>query len=607
MICGGFIHQRDCLAQHQTADFSPVYTNSVLPYQIELNDVNVGSAVLPTLHSYAAAHHDGKWIMLGGRTNGLHGFETSPIINFPEQYQNRDVWVIDPVTHQSWSRSLEDVFSGLNANQIAALTSTNQQFTQIGDRLYVTGGYGIPGSGAGFATFDTLSAIDLDGIVDWVVSAQGQAVDHIRQISDPLFKVTGGAMYEMQDRVHLIFGQDFTGGYNPTKNGAYTKQVRSFDIVDDGMTLAVANVSSTPQVEAYRRRDLNVYPTLAPGVGGVEQGLTVLSGVFTEQTGVWTVPVEIDDAGQPTMADPNFAGTFKQAMNQYHSAKVGLYSSAQGSMHELLLGGISLKTYDEALNTFVQDDNMPFTSQMTAVVRDESGNYTQHFLGSYPELYDTEENLLNFGANAEFFLVPGIATYENGVIDLDLLSGETVVGYVYGGIVSNAPHVRGVEGAVSGASNRIFEVVVRLLAGDFDRDGTVGPADLALWQATYGDSVPAGAYADGNVNGIVDGGDFLIWQRNYGSQSAIQLSVPEPSSWALLALGLHVATLARAWNRTSFSARPPSGDGSYRGLNARSAYHSCQLALRRAFPDGQCRPWDWVPANWSRNRRQLPL
>jgi hypothetical protein len=173
---------------------------------------------------------------------------------------------------------------------------------------------------------------------------------------------------------------------------------------------------------------------------------------------------------------------------------------------------------------------MPFTSQVTTVVRDGSGSYTQHFLGSYPELYDTEDNLLNFGANAEFFLAPGVATFENGVIDLDQLQDGTVVGYVFGGIVSNAPHVRGVEGAISAGSNRIFAVVIDLLEGDFDRDGLVDSADLALWQATYGDSVAAGAYADANANGVIDGQDFLIWQRNVTAPTLGQMIVPEPAT-----------------------------------------------------------------------------
>ncbi|TWU22667.1 hypothetical protein [Bythopirellula polymerisocia] len=453
-----------CAAQNQTPDFSPVQVNSPLPYQVALRETSFGSASLPTLHSYSAAVHDGKWVLIAGRTNGLHDFTNSGSLNFPAQFQNHDVWVIDPATHQSWSRSLEDGSSGLSANQIASLTPTNQQFTHIGDRLYITGGYGIPGSGAGFTTFDTLSAINLDGIVDWVVNGTGQAVDHIRQINDPLFKITGGAMYEIDGRTHLIFGQDFVGGYTPGKNGGYSNQIRSFDIMDDGTTLSIANPSMTPQIDAYRRRDLNVFPVLKPGNSGtLEEGITVLAGVFTPDNGVWTVPVEIDYTGQPTMADPTAPGTFKQAMNQYHSAKVGLYSAAEGTMHELLLGGISLMTYDFGTGMFVQDNNMPFTSQSTAVVVDSNGNYSQHLLEAFPDLFDGENNALNFGANAEFFLARGIATFDNGVIDLDQLHGTTVIGHVFGGIVSNAPHVRGVAGAMSAASNRVFEVVITVV------------------------------------------------------------------------------------------------------------------------------------------------
>ena len=50
----------------------------------------------------------------------------------------------------------------------------------------------------------------LPGIVDWVMTGSGTAKNHIRQISDPLFRVTGGAMYEIDGRTHLVFGQDFS-------------------------------------------------------------------------------------------------------------------------------------------------------------------------------------------------------------------------------------------------------------------------------------------------------------------------------------------------------------------------------------------------------------
>jgi hypothetical protein len=128
-------------------------------------------------------------------------------------------------------------------------------------------------------------------------------------------------------------------------------------------------------------------------------------------------------------------------------------------MHEVLFGGITLSYYDENSHTFVQDDNLPFTNQITQVNIDPSGVHTQDLLGEFPALFDQQNKRMRFGADAEFFLSPGIPTYDNGVIRLDELTEPTVVGYIYGGIFANAPHTQGVSGAVSGASNEIFEVV----------------------------------------------------------------------------------------------------------------------------------------------------
>jgi hypothetical protein len=445
---------------HQTADVTPLAPASQLPYRLELRPYDMGGAAMPTLHSFTAAHYDGKWILLAGRTNGLHGFEQSGAANFPVQYQNREVWVIDPVAKQSWHRSLEDAAAGVSATLLASLTPSNTQFLQKGDRLYVTGGYGATAGGS-FATFSALTAIDLPGLAAWAIGGAGTAAQHFRQTSDPLLTVTGGAMFELGGRVQLIFGHNFQGGYTPGKNGVYTRQVRSFEIVDDGVNLSLANASSTPADDDYRRRDLNVFPVLQPdGMGGTTPGVTVLSGVFTDSNGAWTVPVEIDAAGQPSMADPTAADTFKQGFNGYHAAKLGLYSSASGDMHELLLGGISLQYRDELTGVVHTDDNFPFVNDLTAVTINAVGEYAQRHLGYYPEILDQEGKRLRFGANAEFFAAEGVPTFAGGVIDYDQLGAVTTLGYVFGGIASNSPHVRGVAGAISGASNRTFEVVL---------------------------------------------------------------------------------------------------------------------------------------------------
>ena len=123
------------LAANQTSSVTPLQSAAGLPYRIQLSEYDFGSADLPTLHSFAAAEYDQKWILIAGRTNGLHGFESSPSGNFPEEFQNREVWVIDPINKQSWSRSLEDASSGLSSDEILSLTPTNNQFYQAGERL----------------------------------------------------------------------------------------------------------------------------------------------------------------------------------------------------------------------------------------------------------------------------------------------------------------------------------------------------------------------------------------------------------------------------------------------------------------------------------------
>jgi hypothetical protein len=454
------------LAANQTDTLTPIVLNGSLPYRISLQPYDFGAEPLPTLHSYAAGHHDGKWVLLSGKSNGLHGFETAGPNGFEPEFQNREVWVIDPVNKQSWHRSLEGTAGGLTTIELNSLTSTNNQFYQRGERLYMTGGYGVQVISGGLpinGTFDRLSAIDLPGMIDWVMTGSGVAKDHIRQITSPSFRVTGGAMYEIGGRTHLVFGQDFSGNYNPNKNGTYTNQVRSFNIVDDGTTLSVTNPTSTTPDPNYRRRDLNVYPVVKPGDGGaLDEGLVVLSGVFTPppNVGAWTVPVEIDSTGNPTMADPADPTTLKQGFNNYHSAKLGLFSEASGEMHEVLFGGISLQFVDTDTMQTVTDDALPFINDITSIVIDSAGNYSQYWLGQFPTINDLEAKRLRFGANAEFFLAEGIETFANGVIKLDELNEASTLGYIFGGIIANGPHTRsGDPPATSSASNIVFRVV----------------------------------------------------------------------------------------------------------------------------------------------------
>jgi len=70
---------------------------------------------------------------------------------------------------------------------------------------------------------------------------------------------------------------------------------------------------------------------------------------------------------------------------------------------------------------------------------------------------------------------------------------------------------------------------------DFQRDGEVDAADLALWESSFGNS----GLGDADGDGDVDGGDFLAWQRRFeGTLVSSVATVPEPNTLALLVLVL---------------------------------------------------------------------
>ena len=466
-------------ADNQTPTLSPIVVGGDLPYEIDVVVRDMGGATVPTLQSYAVGQLGDEWVLVAGRTNGLHNFSGDGTTNFPPQFQNTDIWVIDPVAQQSWSRSLSDVSAGLSAEQIDSLSATNTEFFQSGSTLYIAGGYVYDSVGDDFTTYSTLSALDLPGVVEWVKSGTGSVAANLRQRNDPIVKVTGGFMQQIDGRTLLVFGQDFEGPYTPGANGTYTHEVRAFDIDDDGGTLDISNVvTSTPQ-PAYRRRDLNVVPFLhSTGPGTYTEGLIAFSGVFTESSGVWTVPVEITAEGTPSMADPNDPGTFKQGMNNYDSPTISLYSVADDSTHTLVFGGISLQFYDYATSTFVTDDSAPFISQSTSIVRSTTGAYTQYLLdgGAFPTINGVNGPLL-FGAGARF--IPSRSLPMVGdLVDLDALGGTVLLGQIFGGIMATAPN-----NGPSTASSYVFDVLYTAVP-EADGIGSALAAAVALCALT---------------------------------------------------------------------------------------------------------------------------
>lgn len=456
-----FVLASSAFADNQTSTISPIYPGSDLPFEIEINQADFS---LPQgLQSFAWATYKGKWLLLAGRTNGMHTFNNDNN-NFPPSQQNQVIFVVDPQNKTVYTKSLTDPTSGLTQEQIDTLSVTASQYYQKGKKLYITGGYGVISSTGEFSTKDTLTAIDIPGLIHWVVEPDESetAVEHIRQVSDPLFQITGGDMFEGEDNlVLLIFGQNFSGAYfHSTVNGIYSKQIRRFRIIDDGKRLSFKEYPSLPfePDPNYRRRDLNTVPVVRSICGKKKYGFVSYSGVFTLTDGIWTVPVEINLKGDSFMADPLDPNTFKQGMNNYASAHFGVYSKKHKNMYTIMLGGISFGFFING--NFQTDSEFPFVNDCTAIKIDECGNFSQYILsGTYPVILSTQSNPGNqllFGASSDFIPACKPKKFSNGIFKLDVIERPTLMGYVVGGIQSTLPNTN--VASDSAASPYIFEV-----------------------------------------------------------------------------------------------------------------------------------------------------
>ncbi|MBA3238197.1 MAG: hypothetical protein H0T62_07625 [Parachlamydiaceae bacterium] len=418
-------------------------------------------------HSGIFGTYDGKWLFLAGRTNGMHTFANDND-NFPPNKQNTEVIVVDFKTKKIKSRSLFNSNSGLSTSQIDLLSVTSPQFYQEGKTLYMTGGYGVNSNTGLFDTKDALTAIDVPGLIHWVTKPyRGEtAAQHIRHIYDPIFQVTGGEMTRIGDHsTLLVFGQNFTGFYVPDTNGDYTEVVRRFNIIDDGQYLAVQIKDSNPvnPDSNFRRRDLNIVPSIEAKNGKWKPYLVAYSGVFTDTDGPWTVPVTISPTGHCLMENPSHKTTFKQGMNNYVSANIGLFTKNAEEMFTILLGGISYGFFENG--QFQTSNELPFINQVTAIKRDNSGHFKQYLLKvEYPVILSTQSNSGNpllFGAAAEFVPAEGLSAFKNGVLKLDKLlhKRSTLIGYIVGGIQSTVPNTS--NRSDSAASPYIFKVKLK--------------------------------------------------------------------------------------------------------------------------------------------------
>ena len=397
--------------------FQLIQAQSDFPYDVVLTPVTVTG--LPGLHSYAFGQHNGKWLIIGGRKDGLHARQ--PFNAFPGSLNNTDMYVVDIATQQSWTASVNSLATGLKEQ----LQSTNMNFYQDGDVLYIIGGYAYSATAADHKTFDGLISIDVPNVINAIVN-NTSITSYFKQITNASFAITGGQLGKIGNEFYLIGGHRFDGRYNPMNGPSFTQtysnSIRKFEIDNSGTQLSFINYAEITDAVHLHRRDYNLIPQVFPNG---ELGYTISSGVFQISADLpFLYPVDIKAGGYFPQT------SFNQYLSNYHSGKACLYDAVNNNMHNLFFGGMSQYYYNGS--TLVQDDTVPFVKTISRTKRAVDGTLTEYKLPvEMPNLK---------GSGAEFIPNENLPHYSNEVIKLsDITANEFVIGYIYGGIQSSSP------------------------------------------------------------------------------------------------------------------------------------------------------------------------
>jgi len=431
---------------------------SAVPFTIEIEQVQIPGA--PSLHSFAFAQSNGKWLFIGGRTNGLHGFSVT-VPSFPRAYANRNIFVVDPATNQVWQRN---IYMDLPIAMADPLKAHNSQYYQNGNMLYIAGGMGIDSLRDSTVTFATLTGINVSGVINAVINNL-TILPFVSQLTDSRMQVCGGDMVMIDGSYFLVGGQNFSGEY---KNGRdknsffqqYTNKYSKFSIVSIGSVISIQNYVEFPDAVNLHRRDMNVVPMINPDGS---EGASLYGGVFKYDRDLpYLNPVNITSTGYA------LDESFSQRFSQYSCAFLNMYDSVKKDMHTVFFGGTSLY-YIDAASQVKMDTLVPFIKDITAVSKLQNGTSTETIL----PIKFTEY----LGTNAKLILNDNIPHYNNGVMKLASVPTRTQIGYIFGGIRVPLPNYTS-----GSASDRIFKVYVTYSPVGITQINSEVPSSFSLKQ-----------------------------------------------------------------------------------------------------------------------------
>ncbi len=427
----------------------------------------------PALQSFvlATGSNSNQWLMIGGRTNGMHDFgkDNYEEKSFPIRNFNDTVWVYDYSQDKRYHFPVNEI----DEPGSLLFKATNLQHFQDGNYLYLTGGYGendsIPYNNLfeRFSTYADIARIDVDGLISDIINKapKEEINDNIIYGFDEATRATGGELYKLDDYFYLAGGHVYKGMFSVKKNNTitqtsqeYLNAIHRFKLSEADNKLVLSDHtkisdSKPDNSTQFRRRDLPVTPSIYfKGNGDWEEGIAMYAGVFSSpenkvpnisSNGAWKWPIYVYKDGTYSI-DSNL----EQTTNIYSAPSFVAVDQNTKTVYTTIIGGIGSANWAAFANTVTTIARTFENNSSKYNTINQAPIPSNNFYGAEAFMVLNSENRLK-GAKLDVF---DISKLEKG--------DEIEIGVFCGGIQSFINSPSGFGKGKSNASNKIWKVTL---------------------------------------------------------------------------------------------------------------------------------------------------
>ncbi len=387
----------------------------IVPFEIEN---------LPSMHAYAFAQHDGKWLIIGGLT-GEEPYSS---------YLNYDLLLIDPVKEKFWTYPAK--FAELNIEEPEHLAACFSASQQVGNYLYIVGGMGHMAEADALGTYPYLTRVHVPKLIDAIL--EKDKIDHcFEQIEDENFRFMEATLSQIGSSFLLSNGRQLTGGFDEEGNVKIEQNPTSknivFTLAENSEKLELSSIKEIGDEESFIASHGSAVPQIFPDG---EPGITVFHNMKIEAVNklMWK---NIFDFGYSTYTKA------EAVLPHYHSTVIPVYDEESNRMHTLFLGGC-----DDYLCSDEPAYAPEYVEESIQFIRDENGNTRV--------VNNAIDTYLSKGKDALFLPTAGDV---NGIIQLgNLKEDRNLIGYIYGGATAPSPMFFDSGEFLDTASNQLFKV-----------------------------------------------------------------------------------------------------------------------------------------------------